>query len=32
MGQLLKLSAQTTTNTYEQINATKSLSGNLYRA
>lgn len=32
MSQLLKLTAQTTTNTYEQVQATKGLSGNLFRA
>jgi hypothetical protein len=30
MEQLIRLSAQTTTNTYEQISATKNLSGNIY--
>jgi hypothetical protein len=30
MAQLIKLSAQTTTNTFEQIKATKSLSGDLF--
>ena len=29
MDQLIKYSAQTTTNTYEQVNATKGLSGNV---
>ena len=32
MGQLVKYTAQTTTNTYEQVVATKGLSGNLYKS
>jgi hypothetical protein len=31
MAQLIKLSSQTTTNTYEQVMATKGLSGNLFK-
>ena len=31
MAQLIKLTAQNTTNTYEQVVATKGLSGNLFK-